>query len=43
MSTPGRHLKGPMPYFDVQLQMDALKLMPADCSSATSLRLMVSC
>ncbi|SDD61158.1 chemoreceptor glutamine deamidase CheD [Aquimonas voraii] len=30
MSTPSRHLKGPMPYFDVQLQMDALKLMPAD-------------
>jgi chemotaxis protein CheD len=23
-------MKGPMPYFDVQLQMDALKLMPAD-------------
>ena len=30
MSTPARHLKGPMPYYDVQLQMDALKLMPAD-------------
>lgn len=30
MSTPARQLKGPMPYFDVQLQMDALKLMPAD-------------
>lgn len=30
MSTPARTLKGPMPYYDVQLQMDALKLMPAD-------------
>ncbi|MBE5317410.1 MAG: chemoreceptor glutamine deamidase CheD [Xanthomonadales bacterium] len=30
MSTPARSLKGPMPYYDVQLQMDALKLMPAD-------------
>lgn len=30
MSVPGRVMKGPMPYFDVQLQMDALKLMPAD-------------
>ncbi|WP_395789784.1 chemoreceptor glutamine deamidase CheD [Aquimonas sp.] len=30
MSVPARVMKGPMPYFDVQLQMDALKLMPAD-------------
>jgi chemotaxis protein CheD len=30
MNASARSLKGPMPYFDVQLQMDALKLMPAD-------------
>jgi chemotaxis protein CheD len=30
MNVPARTLKGPMPYFDVQLQMEALKLMPAD-------------
>lgn len=29
-TSAARPAKGPMPYFDVQLQMDALKLMPAD-------------
>jgi chemotaxis protein CheD len=30
MNASTRQVKGPMPYYDVQLQMDALKLMPAD-------------
>lgn len=30
MNAGTRQVKGPMPYYDVQLQMDALKLMPAD-------------
>jgi chemotaxis protein CheD len=30
MSAPAQVIKGPLAYFDVQLQMDALKLMPAD-------------
>lgn len=30
MNSSVRSMKGPMPYYDVQLQMDALKLMPAD-------------